>query len=176
MSSFNSHLTPSNGDPASLDDQPTYAEKNANISSTIPGWKSYVGMLLFSGLGICAAAGQHGFYTYLDKKSLDDMFITQTWVIQIGNAFSFLFKTAFVAAIGIAFCQRFWFSTRRQAIRIETIDSIFDVLRNPIKFANTDFLCNAKLLFIVATISWTLPLSAIFSPGALTGFPVLKHL
>jgi hypothetical protein len=135
-------------------------------------WKSYGLMLLLLAIGIVAAIGHHKFYEYLDGQPVDEVSLTQTWVIRIGNAFAFLFKSSFVAAIGNVFCQAFWFAIRRKAIRVGGIDAVFTVLQDPLQFFNTELLFRTKRLVILAAISWILPISAIFSPGALTGAPL----
>jgi hypothetical protein len=126
-------------------------------------------MLLLLLVGIAAAVGQHLLYAYLNGREVDDIIVTQTWVIQFGSALAFLFKTALVTAVGIAFCHAFWFSVRRKAICIGTIDSIFGILGNPFKFFNRDLLMKTIVLWVFALVAWTLPVAAIFSPGALIG-------
>jgi hypothetical protein len=157
-----------------LGKQLTNSSNGSRSDSRIPGFKSYAIMLSLFGVGIAAAIFQHCFYSYINGRQIDDVPITQTWVIQAGNVFAFLFKATLVAAVGAAFCQRFWFSVRRQAIRVRTIDVIFGVLQNPVEFINTDFPRETKMLFAFAALSWILPLSAIFSPGALIGFAFAK--
>jgi hypothetical protein len=120
-------------------------------------------------VGVVAAVGQHCFYSYLNGREVDQVIITQTWVIRIGIAFGFLFNYVVVAAVGIAFCHRFWFSVRREALSVGAIDSIFNVLDDPLQFLNFDAVFKAKILFLVAGIAWLIPLSSMFGPGALTG-------
>jgi len=133
------------------------------------GWKSYTIMLLLLLLGLLAALGQHGFYTYLNGREVDQTTISQTWVIRVGTAFAFLCKTALVAAIGISFSHGFWYSVRRKSIPISAIDAIYGVLQNPLQFFAKDFLVTTKVLGLLAAVCWVLPFAAIVSPGALTG-------
>jgi hypothetical protein len=86
-------------------------------------------------VGVLAAVGQHCFYSYLNGREVDEFVITQTWVIRIGIAFGYLFNYAVIAAVGIAFCHRFWFSVRRGAFSVGAIDSIFNVLDDPLQFS-----------------------------------------
>lgn len=135
----------------------------------IPGLKSYVTMLGLLGVAIATAFGQHAYYNYLNDSEVSAIPFSQSWAIRIGNAFAFLFKTCLVSAVGVAFCQGFWYSVRRNAIRLSGLDSMFGVLQNPFNLFDGDLLLRNKRLVVLALICWLLPISAIFSPGALTG-------
>lgn len=139
----------------------------------VPGWKSYLFMLLLFIAAIVAAIGHHCFYTWLDGREVDTVAISQAWIVRVGNTFAFVFKGVLVAGVGIAFCQRFWFAVRRESIRVNSLDAMFGVLGNPINFFNKDLLLKTKVLFIIAVVCWLLPLSAIFAPGALTSTPII---
>jgi hypothetical protein len=140
-----------------------------------PALRSYAIMLFFFLTALAVAGGQHLFYLYLDKHDIDQVGISQTWVIRIGNACAFLFKTVLVAAVGFAYAQQFWVSVRKQAIEIRSLDAMFCALFNPLSFLNIDFLRKTQLLSFLAAISWVIPLSAVFAPGALNGTPHHLH-
>lgn len=118
---------------------------------------------------ILAAATQHFFYTALNGREIDTFFLSQVSVSRVTTALIFLFKMCIVAAVGIAYTHAFWNRVRGSAIAVKGLDSMLGVLKNPFQFLNSDILFRAKVLFIVAIVSWTLPLAAIFVPGALTG-------
>lgn len=126
-----------------------------------------LGLLL---LALFAAIGHHLFYLYLDNREIDEAGIPQTWAIRIGNAFAYLFKTALVAALAVAYAQGFWFFVRRKSFAISSLDHYFGVLSNPLLFLKADLLRNTSLLFGLAAVSWLLPISAVFAPGTLTGY------
>jgi hypothetical protein len=126
-------------------------------------------MIFLFAVAVVVAIAQHIVYSYLNNREVDQVVITQTWVIQVGNAMGFLFKSVLVAAVGIAFCHRFWYSVRRETIRIGSLDSMFTVLQDPWQFLNIDLIFKTQVLFILAGIAWLVPISAIFAPGALTG-------
>src|SRR5437762_2902931 len=132
-------------------------------------FKSSSLMILLLVTGLLTSLAQHFFYSYVDGRQPQQVTIEQIWVIRIGTALAFLFKTSLVASIGIAFCQRSWFSFQRDAISVDGIDAIFGILRDPLKFFVADMLVRTKVLTLLALISWLLPLSAIFSPASLTG-------
>jgi len=92
-----------------------------------------VALTVLAGL---AAIGHHLFYVYLDGKQASEVAIPQSWVIRVGTAFAYLFKASLVAAVGIAFCQRVWYSARRSALQIRSLEAMFGVLADPLKFFN----------------------------------------
>jgi len=134
-----------------------------------PGMKSYIFMFSLFVVGIATAVGQHILYQYLDGKVVDDVPVSQTWIIRSGTAFAFLFKTVLVAATGIAFIQGFWYVIRRKALTVRGIDATFSALYNPLSFFSLDLLLETRFLFVISIVSWCIPISAIISPGALTG-------
>jgi len=139
-------------------------------------WKSFFYMTILYLIGLLAAVGQHFFYHFLDGRQIDQVNISQSWVSRISTAFSFLFKSMMVATVGIAYAHSFWHRVRGDAIRVKGINAMFSVLKNPLKFFNMDVLVRAKILLIIAVISWALPIAAIFAPGALTGMMTLFFL
>lgn len=124
------------------------------------------GLLL---VGLLAAVCHHLFYSYLNNRELKDVLLPQPWVIRMGNAIAFLFKLALVSAIGMAYAQAFWFFVRRKDIKIGSLDAMFGVLSNPALFLNVDLFLKTTVLCSLAAISWILPISAVLSPGSLTG-------
>lgn len=123
--------------------------------------------LLF--IGVLTAISHHLFYSYLNNRATDSAVIGQKWAIRIGTAFAYLFKTALVAAISVVYAQGFWFLVRRNEFEIGTLDDFFALLNNPLRFYNRSLYGRASLLFLLAMISWLIPISAVFAPGALTG-------
>ena len=138
--------------------------------TSLAAYTTMLGLLL---IGLLAAIGHHCFYSYLNNRQIDDS-LSQTWASRIGNAFAYLFKSALVAAVAVAYAQGFWFFVRRKSLEIGSLDKYFGVLYNPLSFFNTDLLRNTTLLFGLATVSWLLPLAAVFAPGTLTGYSQLS--
>jgi len=162
---------------ASPPEQLATDEKKPTPSSQMFGKRSaytlMFGLLL---LAVLVAVGHHLFYVYLDGRELNEVVLPQTWVIRVGNAFAFLFKLSLVSAIGVAYAQGFWFFVRRKDIEIRSLDAMFGVLYNPALFLNLDLFYKTTWLSGLAAISWILPITAVFSPGALTGCPHLIRL
>lgn len=119
---------------------------------------------------LVVAIAQHLFYTHINQRAVDQFIIPQAWVIRIGNACAFLFKTTLAATVGIAYAQRVWYAVHNHAVEIGTLDTMVDGRSNPFIFLKPSLFRNATLLILVAIISWLLPFSAILAPGALTGW------
>jgi hypothetical protein len=127
--------------------------------------------LLF--IGLLTAISHHVFYSYLNKRETDTAAVGQNWAIRIGTAFAYLFKTVLVAAISVVYAPCSWFIVRRHAFEIGTLDDFFALLNNPVAFYNRSLYGKASILFGLAMISWLVPISAVFAPGALTGLCTL---
>jgi len=136
---------------------------------SIAVWKSLamMGGMLF--VGILTAIGHDRFYTYLNDRVVTEVSLSQAWVIRAGTAFAFLFKTVLILVVGNVFCQVFWFTMRRDALQMGTIDAIFNLIRNPLQVFNTELLRKRVSLVLLAVTTWLIPVCAIFSPGTLTG-------
>ena len=117
---------------------------------------------------LVVAVGQHFFYSYLHGSELQSSSMPQSWVAPLGTAFAFIFKSLLVGSVAIIYAQALWFWVQRRAIRAESLDGLFGVLDNPLYFLNKDLFQRTPFLFFVALVSWSLPLSAVIAPGALT--------
>lgn len=117
---------------------------------------------------LATALGQHFFYISIDGSEIHSG-LSQAWVVRLGVAFGFIFKTLLVGAVSVIYAQALWFWVQRRAIRVESLDAIFGVLNNPTLFFNRELIQKTPFLFSVALISWTIPISAVIAPGALTG-------
>jgi hypothetical protein len=120
-------------------------------------------------LGLLAALAQHLFYSYIDGLSPEEFIVEQKWVIRIGTALAYLFKTSLVATTAVVFYHRSWYSFRRQAMSVRGLDAVFGVFENPFWFLTWEMLVKTKVAALLALMSWLLPLTAIFSPASLTG-------
>ncbi|KAI2783856.1 hypothetical protein F4815DRAFT_458231 [Daldinia loculata] len=124
--------------------------------------------------GILAAVGHHLYY-----KRLNDTPVTsedlQVWSIRIGTGLALLTRCGLVAAIGIAAVQQTWLSLRKRAMSIGGIDSMFDIMGNPLSFLNRDFLTHAKRLAVLAAVAWLLPIITIVTPATLSVESRMTH-
>jgi len=117
---------------------------------------------------LAVAVGQHFFYSSLNGSELQSSSIPQSWVAPLGTAFAFIFKSLIVGSVAIIYAQALWFCVQRHAIQAESLDGLFGVLDNPLQFFNKDLFQRTPFLFFVAVVSWSIPLSAVIAPGALT--------
>jgi hypothetical protein len=161
-------LPPESKDLEAVETAPS--DEQTETHFTHPHYRStYAIMFGFLLLGLLAAIGHHCFYLYLDTLEIDGAPLPQKWVIRVGNAFAFLFKLSLAAAIAISYSQGFWYFVRRKSFQISSLNAMFGVLYNPVLFLNPSLLRKTSLLFGLALVSWLLPISAVFSPGTLTG-------
>ncbi len=84
----------------------------------------------------------------------------QTWALRLGTALAFLNKTGLTAVVGLVGAQQVWFTLRRKTMTVAGIDSMFEVMGNPLALLNRDLLAHAKLLALLATVSWWVALSS----------------
>ncbi|KAG8714089.1 hypothetical protein FRC08_012376 [Ceratobasidium sp. 394] len=117
-------------------------------------------------LGIGCAIAHHAFNSYLDDKSTNAF--DQAWAIRIGTALSMAFKTAVLASMGMAFSQRMWFSVRRKAMSVKSLDALFGAFGgDPRSLFQGDLYRSARLALLIAVSSWLLPIATVFTPATL---------
>jgi len=157
------------GVPSAPPRLPAAAQQDTNWWRT--NQAAVLAMLGLGLLGLALAVGHHLFYAYLNNRVVGEAAVPQNSAIQIGTAFAYLFKTMLVAAIGVAYAQCFWFVVRRNSYQIGSLDDFFSILNNPLRFFSRALYGRAVVLFGLALVSWLLPISAVFAPGALTSMP-----
>lgn len=93
----------------------------------------------------------------------------QTWALRIGTALAFLNKTALAAVVALVAAQQVWYTLRRTAMTVDGIDGLFDLLNNPLAlFSSWDVVGHAKVVVLVAVLSWCLPLASVVTPATLS--------
>jgi len=172
---YSAAVTTSNIAKAEAGQHENGGEQNAKAPfGTVMNWwfrtstAAYLAMWGLLLLGLASAMAHHLFYSYLNSRPIGDA-VPQDWANRIGTALAYLFKTALVAAISVAYWQVFWYIVRRKAIEIGSLDNFAAVLTNPFMFFCRDFLKKGTLLFGLAVAAWLLPISSVFAPGTLTG-------
>ncbi|CEN62687.1 hypothetical protein ASPCAL09319 [Aspergillus calidoustus] len=131
------------------------------------GWQCPTMMIGFAVCGALLALGHHLYY-----DSLDNTLVTstnqQTWAIRIGTGFAFLVKASLVSAVGVAAVQEIWAVLRRKYMTLRGIDGMFAVLTSPLAFLVPDLWMYAKILTMMAIVSWVIPLTAVITPATLS--------
>jgi hypothetical protein len=75
-------------------------------------------------------------------------------MIRTGTAVALASKICLTAAIGIGLTQRTWRTLRRKFFQLESVDALFAISINPIKFFHREILLKAKLAVLLALLIW----------------------
>lgn len=86
-------------------------------------WYKPTVMISLSLCGLLAALGHHLYNASLHGKTVGDV----EWPQRLGTAFGFFVKMVLVTAVNYAYHQRAWFTVRKRAFRVDTLDCIFSV-------------------------------------------------
>ncbi|KAK1761515.1 hypothetical protein QBC47DRAFT_370314 [Echria macrotheca] len=125
--------------------------------------------LIAAALGF--AIGHHFYYQSLSGTVVQSE-DQQAWSIRLGTGAAVLTKTSLVALIGIAAVQRIWATLRRKSMTLGGIDAVFGIMGDPTWFFSGELLGHAKILVLLAVVSWCIPLITIITPATLSVQPV----
>ncbi|KAK6593900.1 hypothetical protein H4I96_10813 [Botrytis cinerea] len=109
-------------------------------------WRPIALMVMWLLLGSSVGLGHHFAYQSLDKQP--QTVFSQSWAHNLGSAAAFLVKTSFTLTILLALQEQ------------------------PFSFVPSAFV-NAPLATALAAFAWTIPISAILSPGSLVVGPMV---
>lgn len=105
----------------------------------------------------------------MDGKELSDHFVLrQSRVSTISLLLVTAFRAAVVTTLGVCFTQYLWYLLRRNSLRISHIEDLFQIRSNLWTLASLTIVRKAPLLFIMAALSWLVPLAMVYPPTALT--------
>jgi hypothetical protein len=104
--------------------------------------------------GIALSIGHHFFYAIFDGRRVDEVSISQTWIIRFGTGIAFIAKTLLVVAASIAFVQQQWSALARHQFKVRQIDTITSVLGNAFCFLESRLWLRFPILSIMAIIAW----------------------
>ena len=116
-------------------------------------WSTPTSMLAFLTIGILFALAHHLYYSSLNDTPVRSA-SQQAWSIRIGTGLAFATKTAFGAAVLVAFTQHLWTSLRNRSMSLQSIDHMFALAADPIAFMDLKVLASAKTLTLLALVSW----------------------
>ncbi|TEY35155.1 hypothetical protein BOTCAL_0603g00060 [Botryotinia calthae] len=133
-------------------------------------WRPIALMVMWLLLGSSVGLGHHFAYQSFDQQP--QTVFSQSWAHNLGSGAAFLVKTSFTLTILLALQEVLWFSFRRRDIKISLIDKLFTLSSNPFSFVPSAFV-NAPLATALAAFAWTIPISAILSPGSLVVGPMV---
>jgi hypothetical protein len=151
------------GDPVKLPESPAPSEdEELPVSSRNGGihWRACTTMVTSLISGTLLAFGHHVFYNSLSEKPVG---VPETVIIRVtrqqlnltlGALFAFLVKVFLVVAITTAYTQIVWKDIKKQATRLTTIDTIFDVISDFWSLLSFSVWWKYPLLFLLALTTW----------------------
>lgn len=114
--------------------------------------------LMLMGLSFVGAVSlaiiHHFFYAEYNHRIVDDMRLSQEWLIRIGTGLAFITKTLFVLAASIAYTQHQWKVIRSNEFELRQIDIISNILRDLLGFFQTRLWLKYPLLTYLSAIAW----------------------
>jgi hypothetical protein len=151
------------GSPTKLPETPAPLEDEERQVSSRNGsihWRACTTMVTSLIFGILLAFGHHVFYNSLSGKPVGVSETVMIGVTQqqlnltLGTLFAFLVKVFLVVAITTAYTQIVWKDIKKQATRLSTIDTIFDVISNFWSLLSFSVWRKYRLLFLLALTTW----------------------
>lgn len=129
-------------------------QRSASRRWNFSGNSSFLWMLVsfLSGIGI--SIGHHFLYNKFNGLRVEEVSISQTWIIRIGTIFAFIAKTLLVVAVSIAFIQQQWLALSSHRFKIRQIDTMTNVLGNALNFLNSRMWLRFPLLTVLASVVW----------------------
>ncbi|KAG8898030.1 hypothetical protein FRC01_011057, partial [Tulasnella sp. 417] len=141
----------------------------ARANSTWSHLKSLLKPVAFLVIGTMLAIGHHLFYDWVDGRAVGSSpSVPQVWVIRVGTAFAFAFHTILAACLGFVICQLLWFTTRRNFLSLNDINTLYLVERRDlVSTILSNAIRRAPLLVAVTLLSFLLPVASVFTPASL---------
>ncbi|KAG8950251.1 hypothetical protein FRC04_007885 [Tulasnella sp. 424] len=138
-------------------------------NTTLSHIKSLLKPVAFLLVGAGLAIGHHVFNNWADGRPVGSSpSVPSVWVFRVGTAFAFAFQTILAACLGFVICQLLWFSTRRNFLSLQDIDTLYQVERRDIvSTILSNAIRRAPLLVAITLLSFLLPIAAIFTPASL---------
>ncbi|KAI9675957.1 MAG: hypothetical protein M1829_003195 [Trizodia sp. TS-e1964] len=127
-------------------------------------WYMPSAMVVLFVLGVVGALSHHFFYKSLDGHPA----VNQLTMLRYGTAFAFFTKAMLVGSVELSYRQQLWYTFRRKAMTLATIDALFAAIEDPTCFFISDMSLRATLATIMAAATWLIPIAAVLSPAALT--------
>jgi hypothetical protein len=121
---------------------------------TLRRYKSSIWMTLSWTCGIALAVGHHFFYVRFDNKRVDEISVSQAWIVRIGTGMAFAVQTLLVVSASIACAQQQWLLTRSKPFNVRQIDTVFSVLGNPLAFLQSRLWLRYPVLSLLAVVAW----------------------
>lgn len=109
------------------------------------------------------------FFKLLDGRHTDDASVPrQSQISMVSLLLVTGFRASIVIVLGICFTQYLWYLLRFRCLKLSLIEDLFQIRSNVVGIARLQVLRQTPLLFLVAVLSWLVPLAMVYPPGALT--------
>lgn len=123
-----------------------------------PGIWSFLNALIIISCALIAslalALGHHFLYRRVQGRAINDVSISQSWMLRFGTDFAFLVSTTFGISVGTSYVQYQWLKLRRTSFRVDEIDCLTDVLKNALRFFYSLVFFKQPILFLMAVVAW----------------------
>lgn len=153
------------------------SDEPALITSTWGiGWQTPTLMILCYVLATSVAFTHLILFRYLSGKEADGptRIAPQAYVTTASNILANTFGFLLRASLGIAFAQHLWRILRASALKVSTIEELFNLRSNPLVQFKFSALRAAPLLCALAALMWASQFVTSFPPGAITVTAVRK--
>ncbi|KAL2841142.1 hypothetical protein BJY01DRAFT_249675 [Aspergillus pseudoustus] len=118
--------------------------------------------------GILFSIGHHLLYSELDGQFIEEGTLDQKWAIRIGSGFAFLAKASFTLSVSSAAVQWLFYTMMQKAATVQAIDNAFAADSNLLALCKWETWKSFKIFGGLMLVVWTIPLSALITPAALT--------
>ncbi|KAF5877623.1 uncharacterized protein Bfra_001990 [Botrytis fragariae] len=145
-------------------------ETRGSVQRGVSWHKHPTYMVLFALLGIALACTHHGYYSYLDGKQKTHNF-QKRFSITLRSLLAFSVVSSFLAANCAAYPQYLWMSIRKKAFTLSTLDKMFALTSDPIRFISVEICRHAPVVTLLALVYWAMSLAAILSPDNVSTLP-----
>jgi hypothetical protein len=93
--------------------------------------------------------------------------IPQSYVAALSHAIGLLFRACLCGSLAIAYTQYLWRLMRKETIEVSSIELLHKITHNPFLLGFPEVVRTTPTLFVLALLTWFLPLAITFPPGAL---------
>ncbi|KAI1083464.1 hypothetical protein F5B20DRAFT_595472 [Whalleya microplaca] len=137
-------------------------------------WTTPATMISTFLMGIISAISHDRFYESYNGQPVSTL-LQQQLITIVGTTLAFLFRMFMTISTGAAFAQQLFHSLRITDESIGHLDMLFDLSNNALYLGNIRLWLSHPELLAIALMIWSLPLAAVFPPGAINVQPVVKY-
>ncbi|KAH8918983.1 hypothetical protein BT69DRAFT_1322435, partial [Atractiella rhizophila] len=117
---------------------------------------------------LAMALAHHFVYNSVDTRAIDDVGLSQNWLLRIGTGLGFAFQVFVTEAVSIAFTKTAWNHARTTYRSLKDISASFALNNSIFSYLHFALWRNSKSLVLISTIARLLAIPAILTPATLT--------